>query len=217
MTEKLLICCQKYYFMMKNVFETFQIGLFILFFIIFLILLIRIGILNASPALKCGIVWASPALKSGIVWASPALKSGILRASPALLPSPAWKELVHQLLIFLFFTCIFCVRLELILGIHKTTNTRWHFRLLIMKHTFHYCCSIVWFGLTLCNFDRKTFIIEFHPLKFRLGSPVFLLKSAKLQLTITNLNNTNDKQNKTFQLLLIKILSSCKTFYSLQS
>ena len=84
MTEKLLICCQKYYFMMKNVFETFQIGLFILFFIIFLILLIRIGILNASPALKCGIVWASPALKCGIVWASPALKSGILRASPAL-------------------------------------------------------------------------------------------------------------------------------------
>ena len=79
MTEKLLICCQKYYFMMKNVFETFQIGLFILFFIIFLILLIRIGILNASPALKCGIVWASPALKCGIVWASPALKSGILR------------------------------------------------------------------------------------------------------------------------------------------
>ena len=67
MTEKLLICCQKYYFMMKNVFETFQISLFILFFIIFLILLIRIGILNASPALKCGIVWASPALKSGIL------------------------------------------------------------------------------------------------------------------------------------------------------
>ena len=50
----------------------------------FLILLIRIGILNASPALLCGIVWASPALKCGIVWASPALKSGILRASPAL-------------------------------------------------------------------------------------------------------------------------------------
>ena len=67
MIIKFLICCQKYYFMMKNVFETFQIGLFILFFIIFLILLIRIGILNASPALKCGIVWASPALKSGIL------------------------------------------------------------------------------------------------------------------------------------------------------
>ena len=79
MTEKLLICGQKYYFMMKNVFETFQISLFILFFIIFLILLIRIGILNASPALKCGIVWASPALKSGILRASPALKYGILR------------------------------------------------------------------------------------------------------------------------------------------
>ena len=69
MTEKLLICCQKYYFMMKIVFETFQIGLFVLFFIIFLILLIRIGILNlnASPALNCGIVWASPALKCGIL------------------------------------------------------------------------------------------------------------------------------------------------------
>ena len=43
--------------MMKNVFETFQIGLFILFFIIFLILLIRIGILNASPALKWPGAW----------------------------------------------------------------------------------------------------------------------------------------------------------------
>ena len=56
MTEKLLICCQEYYFMMKNVFETFKIGLCIQFFIIFLILLIIIGILKASPALKCGIL-----------------------------------------------------------------------------------------------------------------------------------------------------------------
>ena len=62
----------------------------ILFFHHFLILLIRIGILNASPALLGGIVWASPALKCGILRASPALKYGILRASPALLPSPAW-------------------------------------------------------------------------------------------------------------------------------
>ena len=145
--------------------------------------------------------------------ASPALKYGILRRHRLFCLAQLGKELVHQLLIFLFFTCIFCVRLGLILWIHKTTNTRWHFRLLITKHTFHYCCSIIWFGLTLCNFDRKTFIIEFHPLKFRLESPVFLLKSAKLQLTITNLNNTNEKQNKTFQLLLIKILSSCKTFF----
>ena len=115
-------------------------------------------------------------------------------------------------MIFLFFTCIFCVRLELILGIHKTTNTRWHFRLLIMKHTFHYCCSIVWFGLTLCNFDRKTFIIEFHPLKFRLGSPVFLLKSAKLQLTITNLNNTNENKAKHFNFYSLRFYLRVKLF-----
>ena len=51
----------------------------ILFFHHFLILLIRIGILNASPALKCGTVKASPALKCGILRASPALKCGILR------------------------------------------------------------------------------------------------------------------------------------------
>ena len=57
MSEKLLICCQEYYFMIKNVFETFQISLFILFFIIFLILLIRIGILNASPALLPSPAW----------------------------------------------------------------------------------------------------------------------------------------------------------------
>ena len=37
------------------------------FIIIFLILLIIIGILKASPALKCGIVKASPALKCGIL------------------------------------------------------------------------------------------------------------------------------------------------------
>ena len=64
----------------------------ICFIIIFLILLIIIGILKASPALKCGIVKESPALKCGILRESPALKYGILWGSPALLPSPAWKE-----------------------------------------------------------------------------------------------------------------------------
>ena len=62
--------------MLKNVFETFETGPVSFL----LILLIIIGILKASPALKCGIVKESPALKYGILW-----------GSPALLPSPAWK------------------------------------------------------------------------------------------------------------------------------
>ena len=67
MMIKLLICCQECYFIMKNVFETFQIGLCIPFFIIFLTLLIIIGILKASPAHKYGIVRESTALKCGIL------------------------------------------------------------------------------------------------------------------------------------------------------
>ena len=88
MTKKLLICCQEYYFMMKNVFETFQIGLCIQFFIIFLILLKISGILNASPALKCGIVKESPALKCGIVWDKEADLEG-------------FKDIFHHKIVFL--------------------------------------------------------------------------------------------------------------------
>ena len=116
--------------------------------------------------------------------------------------------------------------------VHFITNSA--LKIILCSINFWFLCWLFWFshasfvhdlnvsqgftrqGLTVFNFDRKASIIEFHPLKFSLGSYV-PYNLQNYNHTITNLNNTNKNKTKHFSFLLIKILSSCKTFYSVQS